>query len=194
MSKVRLVAATVLFTLTGAFSAFSSAAEPASTLTGEQAASAMCAAVNDFGPARAERAVQDGLGDWIVWVRDKDNDLWLCNASAEGDVYVNSVIRGDRLRGRGEEAIALLPVSFAPQALPEAEKAERICAVAGRKVGATDVVTIVEDGLGDYVVWLTGSGDTYWLCNASAEAQLYVFQPVRAPIHGSTTSAGFLGA
>jgi hypothetical protein len=78
--------------------------------------------------------------------------------------------------------------------MPEAEKAERICAVAGRKVGATGAVATVEDGLGDYVVWLEGGDGAYWLCNASAKAQLYVFQPVRAPIHGSPTGAGFLGA
>jgi hypothetical protein len=194
MSKVRMVAASALFALSGAFGAIEASAEPAAGLSGEQAASAVCATINDYGPATAERSVRDGLGDWIVWVRDKDDDLWLCNASAEGNVYANTLIKGDRLEGRGEEAIALLPVSFTSRALPEAEKAERICAVAGRKVGATDIVKVVEDGLGDYVVWLKGSGETFWLCNASAKAQLYVFEPIRAPIHGSATGAGFLGA
>jgi hypothetical protein len=193
MSKVRMVAATALFALVGALGAVPAAAEPGSGLTGEQAATAVCVAVNEFAPAGAVQSTPDGLGDWIVWVSDKDNDLWLCNASAEGNVYSNTLIRGDRLQGRGEEALAMTPVAFAPQALPEAEKAERICAVAGRKVGANDVAKIVEDGLGDYVVWLKGSDESYWLCNASAKAQLYVFTPVRAPIHDSPTSAGFLG-
>jgi hypothetical protein len=193
MSKIRMVTAAALFAFSGALGQQASA-EPVSGLTGEQAATAVWAADNEFGPARAERSVQDGLGDWIVWVRDKDNDLWLCNASAEGNVYANTLIRGDRLEGRGEEAIALMPVALTSHALPEADKAERICAVAGRKVGAANIITTVEDGLGDYVVWLKGDGETSWLCNASAKAQLYVFEPIRAPIHGSPSGAGFLGA
>lgn len=193
MSNVRRVAATALFALVGVFGALRASAEPVTGLSGEQAAAAVCAAVNEYGPAQAERSVQDGLGDWVVWVRDRDSDLWLCNASAEGNVYANTIIKGDRLQGRGEEAIALMPAAFTSHALPEAEKAERICAVAGRKVGVTDIIATVEDGLGDYVVWLKGSGETFWLCNASAKAQLYVFEPIRAPIHGSPTGAGFLG-
>ena len=125
---------------------------------------------------QAVKAVDDGLGDWIVWLRDKDNDLWMCNASAEGNVYANTLIKGDRLAGRGEEAIALMPVAYTPSALPAAEKAERVCAAAGRKVDATRLVTTVEDGVGDYIVWLQGSDHSYWLCNASADAKLYVFE------------------
>ena len=155
---------------------------------------AVCASVNEYAPVQPVKAVEDGLGDWIVWVRDKDSDLWICNASAEGNVYANTLIKGDRLAGRGEEAIALMPVAFTPTALPEADKAERVCAAAGRKVGAARVAMTVEDGLGDYVVWLQGADHSYWLCNASADAKLYVFQPIRSPINGSTAIAGFRAA
>ena len=35
------------------------------------------------------------MGDWLVWVEDKDGDLWMCNANAEGDVYANVFLEGD---------------------------------------------------------------------------------------------------
>jgi hypothetical protein len=195
MSKISLIAATALLVSGGAFaSAFSAAAEPAHGISEQQAASAVCASVNEYGPVQAVKAVEDGLGDWIVWVRDKDSDLWMCNASAEGNVYANTLIKGDRLGGRGEEAIALMQVAYTPSQLPAAEKAERVCAAAGRKVDAMRLVATVEDGLGDYVVWLQGSDHSYWLCNASANAQLYVFAPIRSPINGSTAVAGFRAA
>src|SRR5262245_50276536 len=77
-------------------------------MSAEQVAIAVCSSVNQYAPVQAVKAVRDGIGDWIVWVRDKDDDLWLCNASAEGNVYMNSLIKGDRLAGHGEEAIALM--------------------------------------------------------------------------------------
>ena len=194
VSKV-LIAATALFGSVVAFASTPSAAvEAAHGMTEQQAVSAVCASVNGYGPVQVVQSVEDGLGDWIVWVRDKDNDLWICNASAEGNVYANTLIRGDRLQGRGEEAIALLPVAFAPPRLPAAEKAERVCAAAGRKVDATRIVMSVEDGVGDYIVWLQSSDRTYWLCDASAKAELFVFQPIRSPINGSTAVAGFRAA
>jgi len=195
MSKISLIAATALLVSGGAFASTPSvAAEPAHGITAEQAASAVCVSENQYGPVQAVKAVEDGLGDWIVWVRDKDSDLWMCNASAEGNVYANTLIKGDRLAGRGEEAIALMQVAYTPSALPEAEKAERVCAAAGRKVDATRLVATVEDGLGDYIVWLQGNDHSYWLCNASGDAKLFVFAPIRAPINGSSAIAGFRAA
>lgn len=195
MSKISLIAATALLASAGAFASTPSvAAEPERGISSEQAASAVCVSVNQYGPVQAVKAVEDGLGDWIVWVRDKDSDLWMCNASAEGNVYANTLIKGDRLAGRGEEAIALMQVAYTPSQLPAAEKAERVCAAAGRKVDATRLVATVEDGLGDYIVWLQGGDNSYWLCNASADAQLYVFEPIRSPINGSAAAAGFRAA
>ena len=211
MTKIMLVAAATLFALACALPSTSAEAAagtsatppphrqgrvhlPVPSMSAEQVAIAVCLSVNQYGPVQAAKAVEDGVGDWIVWVRDKDNDLWLCNASAEGNVYASVLIKGDRLAGRGEEAIALMQVAHTPSAMPEAEKAERVCAAAGRKVDARRLVATVEDGLGDYVVWLQGNEHTYWLCNASGDAKLYVFEPVRSPIHGSTAKAGFRAA
>jgi hypothetical protein len=195
VTKISMIAATALFALGGAFASTASvAAEPTRGISPQDAALGVCASVNQYAPVQPVKITEDGLGDWIVWLRDKDNDLWICNASAEGNVYANTLIKGDRLAGRGEEAIALMPVAFTPSALPEADKANRVCAAAGRKVDATRIVTTVEDGLGDYIVWLEGSDHTYWLCNASADAKLFVFENIRSPINGSAASAGFRAA
>ena len=211
MTKISLVAAATLFALacalpsTSAGAAAGSSAQlpphrqvrvhpPVPRMSAEQAAIAVCLSVNQYGPVQVIKAVEDGVGDWIVWVRDKDNDLWLCNASAEGNVYASSLIKGDRLAGRGEEAIALMQVAHTSSAMPGAEKAERVCAAAGRKVDARRLVATVEDGLGDYVVWLQGNEHTYWLCNASGDAKLYVFESIRSPINGSAAKAGFRAA
>ena len=58
---------------------------------------------NEYKPAKLSEAVEDGLGDWIVWVEDTDGDLWLCNANATGDVYANVFLEGDLLGGEGAQ-------------------------------------------------------------------------------------------
>jgi hypothetical protein len=193
VTKMTLVAAAMLM-VSGAFASAPASAEPAHGISPQDAALGVCASVNQYGPVQPVKVVEDGLGDWIVWLRDKDNDLWICNASAEGNVYASTLIRGDRLAGRGEEAIALMQVSLTPSTPPSTDKATQVCAAAGRKVDATHIVTTVEDGLGDYIVWMEGSDHTYWLCNASADAKLFVFQNVRSPINATSASAGFRAA
>jgi len=182
VTKIGVIAATVL--LVGAFaSAPSVALEQTATPGGKEAAAQACITFNEYGPAQAASTVEDGLGDWIVWVRDKDNDLWLCNASSEGNVFANVMTRGDLLAGRGQQALALMPVTRARSIAATSETAERLCAAAGRKVGATRVAATVADGTGDYVVWLAASDQSYWLCNASTDAKLYIFEHVDNPLN-----------
>jgi len=153
-----------------------------------QSAIAACLGFNDYAPARAVEAAPDGMGDWTVWVRDKDEDLWMCNASAGGDVYANVLIQGDLLAGAGEETIALVPASVRTDASDPAGKAERLCAAVGDLIEDVSVVATVADGVGDYVVWLKGGNESYWMCNASADFKLYVFEPVQYPLDGGVTS------
>ena len=40
------------------------------------------------------------------------------------------------------------------------------------------IVATVEDGMGDYLVWLKNANEELWLCNASGDAKLYSFEPV----------------
>jgi hypothetical protein len=186
VTKIGMMAATAFMVSVGAFASTPSAAtEPTTELSGRQAASEACLSFNQYGPGQVVQAAGDGLGDWIVWVRDKDNDLWLCNASSDGNVFANALVRGDLLNGRGGQAVALTPVTNARSIAAGAETAARLCAAAGRKVEATKVVATVEDGTGDYIVWLAASDQSYWLCNASADAKLYVFERVLSPLNTS---------
>jgi hypothetical protein len=51
-----------------------------------------------------------------------------------------------------------------------------------------EIVATVDDALGDYLVWLQNGDDAYWMCNASADAKLYSFEPVQYPLDGSEAS------
>jgi hypothetical protein len=193
VTKIGTIAAALLLSV-GAFASMPAAAsEPTTEAPAWQTAATACFSFNEYGPVEVVQAVEDGLGDWIVWVRDKDNDLWLCNVSSEGNIYANSLIRGDLLAGRGEEAIALTQVAHTSR-IAAADKAERVCAAAGRRFEATDIVATVEDGVGDYVVWLKASDGSYWLCNASAKAELYVFERVHAPLNTPPVDPNFRSA
>jgi hypothetical protein len=76
------------------------------------------------------------------------------------------------------------------QSRDPAKMAERLCiAAADDKV---KVVATVEDGLGDYLVWLKTSDETFIMCNASTDGQLWAFEPVNMPINDqpAVTSEG----
>jgi hypothetical protein len=183
MSNLGMIAAAALFSVGTFASAPSMAAESVHGISGSDAAASECLAFNTFAPAKIEAAAEDGLGDYIVWVRDKDNDLWMCNASAEGNIYVNTLIRGDLLKGAGKRAIAVQPVALTAGRSEAEDAARRLCVAAGRHVDATRVAAIVADGVGDQIVWLQGTDGSYRLCNASADAKLFVFERVRSPIN-----------
>jgi len=169
-----LIAAIVLCTLAAA-----PAAEAAEDWQpkGHDSAVAACIDFNGYKPAKLEAAVEDGLGDWIVWVKDKDEDLWLCNANEDGEVYANVLLNGDLLSGDGASMIAEDVSNAGP-----ATKAEKLCAAVGSYMEDLEIVTTVDDALGDYVVWLKNGKDAYWMCNASADSKLYSFEAVEYPL------------
>ncbi len=183
MSARILAAAVLALTLTHAH-AF---AGEASADAGMAAATAACQGVNQYGPVELVDTVADGLGDWLVWAKDKDGDLWLCNASSEGAVFANTVMQGDLLAGDGGSLVNLQQASnsggnrFA-RANP-ADTATALCASVGGYMEKMQVVETVEDGLGDYVVWLQNDEKKFWMCNASADAKLYDFEPVDMPLN-----------
>jgi hypothetical protein len=37
--------------------------------------------------------------------------------------------------------------------------------------------------MGDYLVWLKNANEELWVCNASADAKLYGFEPVDMPVN-----------
>src|SRR5690606_10462516 len=116
--------------------------------------------LNSYKPAKLVDAVEDGLTDWIVWVEDRDGDLWLCNANEEGAVYANVYIEGDLLGGKGfsnyESSDGAGPAS----------RAEQLCAAVGALIDDLTIVATVDDALGDYLVWLQNADGAYWMCNA----------------------------
>ena len=178
MSKV-LIAMLALWTLAAAPAAAAEDRQPA----GRDTAVAACIAFNGYKPVTLDAAVEDGLGDWIVWVKDKDDDLWLCNANEDGEVYANVLLNGDLLSGDGASMIAE-DVSHAGPAT----KAEKLCAAVGGYMEDLEIVATVDDALGDYVVWLKNSNDAYWMCNASADAKLYSFEAVEYPLEEAAGS------
>jgi hypothetical protein len=149
---------------------------------GHDTAVAACLDLNGYKPTELVEAVEDGLGDWIVWVRDKDQDLWLCNANESGDVYANVLLNGDLLSGEGTELVT----TEADRHAGPAEKAERLCAAVGSYMEDLEIVATVDDAMGDYLVWLKNGEDSYWMCNASADAKLYTFEAVQYPIDQAT--------
>jgi hypothetical protein len=154
---------------------------------GHDSAVAACLDFNSYKPANLVDAVEDGLGDWVVWVKDKDEDLWLCNANGEGDVYANVLLNGDLLDGDGARLVAKDRDGHRPG---PAESAERLCAAVGDYMEDLEIVATVDDALGDYVVWLKNGDGAYWMCNASADAKLYSFESVQYPLDGSVNDDG----
>jgi len=151
---------------------------------GHDTAVAACLDFNQYKPVRLVDATEDGMGDWIVWVKDKDDDLWLCNADKDGDVYANVLLNGDMLDGEG----AQLVTDEGSRHPGPAESAERLCAAVGSFKGELEIVATVDDALGDYLVWLKNNEDAYFMCNASSDDKLYTFESVQYPIDQQPTS------
>ena len=148
---------------------------------GRDSAVAACLDFNGYKPAELVDAAEDGLGDWIVWVRDKDEDLWLCNANEEGDVYANVLLNGDLLSGEGSQLVE------GEDRSGPAGRAEKLCAEVGSYMEDLEIVATVDDALGDYLVWLKNGDDSYWMCNASADDKLYAFEEVHYPLEEAAT-------
>jgi hypothetical protein len=154
---------------------------------GRDTAVAACTGINGYAPVETVATVEDGLGDWLVWVKDKDGDLWLCNANASGAVFTNVMMEGDLLAGDGASLIGYQPVADRGGGNP-AQAAEALCAAIGGYIEDMTVVATVEDGLGDYLVWLKNGNEELWMCNASGDAKLYDFEPVGVPINDAATA------
>ncbi len=151
---------------------------------GHDSAVAACLDFNQYKPANLDSAAEDGMGDWIVWVKDKDGDLWLCNADKDGDVYANVLLNGDMLDGEGSQLVT----DESGRHPGPAESAERLCAAVGSTKEELEIVSTVDDALGDYLVWLKNKSGSYWMCNASSDDKLYTFEPVEYPIEGQPAS------
>jgi hypothetical protein len=154
------------------------------TPDGVEKAGEACTDLNEYGPVETVTTVEDGLGDYLIWVKDKDGDLWMCNANAAGAVFTNVLMEGDLLKGDGAAFLGVERVNDG--GIPGYEPyvvAEALCANVGSYIEEMEVVVTVEDGMGDYLTWLKNANDELWVCNASASAKLYSFEPVDAPVN-----------
>jgi hypothetical protein len=157
------------------------------TEAGMSTAAAACQAINSNAPVELVGSVADGLGDWLVWTKDKDGDLWICNANSEGAVFANTMVQNDLLAGDGAALVNVQPASNSGRnrfahANP-AETAAALCLAVGSYFDNVEVTATVEDGLGDYLVWLQNADQGLWMCNASGDAKLYDFEPVDMPLN-----------
>jgi hypothetical protein len=68
------------------------------TPDGVEKATAACQAINAYGPVEVIQTADDGLGDFLIWLKDKDGDLWMCDANGAGAVFTNVMMQGDLRR------------------------------------------------------------------------------------------------
>jgi hypothetical protein len=51
-------------------------------------AASVCAAVGNYiEPVEIVVTVEDGLGDYVTWLKNANEELWLCNSSGDAKVY-----------------------------------------------------------------------------------------------------------
>jgi hypothetical protein len=86
-----------------------------------------CSTVNPSQPVSVVNAVDDGsgIGFSLVWLNDKDGNLWMCDADAIGNVYSYSIVKAISLRDR-PEVIGLREPRMAAEGSP-ADR-EKVCA------------------------------------------------------------------
>jgi hypothetical protein len=172
--------------VTVALASTSALATPVNLGASIENATAACMQAN---PAAVEVAgtVEDGMGDLIVWLKDKEGGLWLCDASMQGAVFASVRMEGDLLQGTGAELIGIQQVSGRNSSRAGAGDpsvtAQTLCSTIGGMIEQMTIVATVADGMGDYLVWLKNANEQLWMCNASADAKLYTFAPVDLPIN-----------
>ena len=144
-----------------------------------------CSTVNPSQPVSVVNAVDDGsgIGFSLVWLTDKDNNLWMCDADAEGKVYSYTIVAKDLLSGGGPELIGLQLASDGTYDGQPQDVAAKVC-VAYLK-GDGEVVHIAPDGLDiapGFIVFVKDSSGHTYLCNATGDAGVWAFQAMGEPL------------
>jgi hypothetical protein len=176
---------TRILTAAGLLLAIAQAPAAASEFTpdGIEKATEACQALNTYGPVEVIKTTDDGLGDFLIWVKDKDGDLWMCNANGAGAVFTNVMMQGDLLKGDGAQLVGLQTIANTTGGAAPADVAAAVCAAVANYIEPVEVVVTVEDGLGDYVTWLKNADEQLWLCNSSGDAKIYDFEAIDLPLN-----------
>jgi hypothetical protein len=154
------------------------------------AAARACSQINEYQPARFVSAVNDGRGNLVVWVRDTDGDLWMCNADRTGNVYANDIMAGDMLNEEGLDRLLTENVFDDLGAIERQEPkviAESICRISAPEQPA-QVISTAPDGMNDYTVFVRDAGNDVFICNASGDAEIFSFVEIGRPLNRRPTS------
>ena len=161
------------------------AANAAPAETGHEAAIKACSTVNPSQPVKVVNAVDDGsgIGFSLVWLNDKDNNLWMCDADADGNVYVYSILTGDLLEGAGGELIGLQLASDGTYDGEPQQIAEKVCAAyltdGGKVLASTPDGFEADPG---FVIFVQDNAGNFHLCNATGDAMIWAFEPIGEPL------------
>ncbi len=150
---------------------------------GHETAVEACSAINPVQPVSLVNAVGDGsgIGFSLVWLNDKDGNLWMCDADANGNIYSYTLLSGDLLGGTGPELVGLQDIAFGdedPQAV-----AAQVCEAYPE--GGGKAVAVAADGLVNdpgFIVFIEDVAGSYHLCNATGDAAVWAFEPIGEPI------------
>jgi hypothetical protein len=187
MIRNSLIVSAFLAAMASAALVFGSAnAEPAGT--GHEAAIKACSTVNPTQPVTVVNAVDDGsgIGFSLVWLNDKDGNLWMCDADADGNVYVYSMLTGDLLQGAGGELIGLqLTADGGFEGEPQ-QIAEKVCVAHLNNGGEGGKVLVAgPDGLEidpGFIIFVQNAEGATYLCNATGDAMIWAFEQVGDPL------------
>jgi hypothetical protein len=153
--------------------------------TGHEVAIKACSTVNPSQPVTVVNAVDDGsgIGFSLVWLNDKDGNLWMCDADANGNVYTYSIVKSDLLAGAGAEMIGLQLTSNGTYEGEPQKIAEKVCAAyltdGGKELASTP------DGLESdpgFVIFVKDNAGNFHLCNATGDAMIWAFEPMGEPL------------
>ena len=158
-------------------------AEPVST--GYEAAIKACSTVNPSQPVTVVNAVDDGsgIGFSLVWLNDKDGNLWMCDADADGHVYSYTILTKDLLEGGGPELIGLQLASDGSYDGEPQQIAEKVCVA--YLTGGGKVLASASDGLEvdpGFLIFVQDSSGGVHLCNATGDAMIWAFEPIGEPL------------
>jgi hypothetical protein len=144
-----------------------------------------CSAVNPFQPVDALGAIDDGsgIGFSLVWVKDNEDRLWMCDADSQGSIYSYTPMVGDLLDGIGPELIGLQPAANGGFEDEPQTVAERVCVAYLEDGGA--VLSSLPDGLDadpGYAILVENTYGDLYLCNATGDAMVWAFEPIGDPL------------
>ncbi len=166
-----------------------SASAPGMSQPDRDAAIEACLAFNEKGPARLIDVLDDGLGDYLVWIADVNGSRWACNASGFGEIYANLRIGDDLLNGLGFDLVH--KVADTGWESPSIT-AERVCLAMGKDPGV-NVIAAVADGTSGYAIWLQNGDGDLTFCNATGKGEVFAFQTVDTPINKPGLDEGVVG-